>query len=152
MMSNTKIDSRTREVRQTSAGWMFKQLGSSLDAEMNAELRLFDINLNQFAVIMTLLEAEGLTQAEIGKRIRMPGYSTTRTMDMLEERQLLERRPDERSRRSHRIYLTEKGRALAPDLFELVRKVNERLLSPLSEQERGQFLDALGKLVSARLS
>ncbi len=82
----------------------------------------------------------------------MPGYSTTRTMDTLEEKQLLERRQDERSRRSHRIYLTEKGRALAPDLFGIVRSVNERLLSPLAEQEREQFLDALGKLVSARLS
>lgn len=129
---------------------MLKRLSASLDAEMNEELRRFDLNINQFAVIMTLLEKEGLTQTEIGKKIRMPGYSTTRTMDALEEKQFLERRPDERSRRSHRIYLTDKGNAMAPELFRAVKRVNKQLLSPLDAQERGLLVGLLEKLLHAR--
>ena len=40
----------------------------------------------------------------------------------------IERRPDEASRRSFCIVLTENGRTLAPTLFEIVAKVNRDFL------------------------
>ncbi len=133
-------------------GWMLKRLSSVLDAEMHRELSRLDLNLNQFAVLMTLLESEGMTQTEIGQKIGMPGYATTRSLDALEEARLLERRPDERSRRSHRIHLTDVGRAMAPDLFAIVGHVNEQLLAPLAEDERLLFATILEKLVHAKLT
>lgn len=150
MEHNDKIKNQTQNVRRTSVGWMLKNLYSSLDAEMNKELEYLDLNINQFAVMMTLLENEGLTQAQIGKKIAMPGYSTTRTMDVLEEKKYLERRVDERSRRSYRIYLTDLGHAVGPELFAIVKRVNARLLSPLSEQEQAQLVGLLETLLLAR--
>lgn len=150
MEHNDKIKTQTQNVRRTSVGWMLKNLYSSLDAEMNKELECLDLNINQFAVMMTLLENEGLTQVQIGKKIAMPGYSTTRTMDVLEEKKYLERRVDERSRRSYRIYLTDLGHAVGPELFAIVKRVNARLLSPLSEQEQAQLVGLLETLLLAR--
>jgi DNA-binding MarR family transcriptional regulator len=94
---------------------MLKRLSIALDAEMSNELKRLELSLGQFAVLMTLSEAEGLTQTEIGKKIAMPGYATTRTLDALEEKRYVERRTDERSRRSHRIYLTDQSRRIAPE-------------------------------------
>ncbi len=152
MERGAAIDSQARTVRQTSAGWMLKRLSASLDAEMSERLKDHGLSINQFAVIMTLLEEEGLTQTEIGNKIEMPGYSTTRTIDALEEKLLLERRPDTRSRRSRRIYLTDRGRALAPELFGIVRRVNTRLLRPLGEREREMLIALLEKLLRSRLT
>ncbi|MEW8459831.1 MAG: MarR family winged helix-turn-helix transcriptional regulator, partial [Candidatus Thiodiazotropha endolucinida] len=93
---------------------------------------------------------EGLTQSEIGKKITMPGYATTRTIDALEEKRFVERRKDDRSRRSHRIYLTEQSRRIVPQLFTIIGKVNEHLLSTLSPKEQKDLVKILTKLVLSR--
>jgi len=147
----SKTQSPAQRVRENSVGWMLKVLCTSLDAEMSNELRRLDLNTGQFAVLMTLSEAEGLTQAEIGKKITMPGYATTRTIDALEEKQFVERRKDDRSRRSYRIYLTDQSRRIIPELFTIVMKVNEQLLSVLSSTERKHLTAILKKIVLAKL-
>jgi len=130
---------------------MLKNLGARLDAEMRVELKKLDLNISEFAVLMTLLEGEGLTQAEIGRKVLMPGYATTRTLDALEDKKLVQRRPDERSRRSHRIYLADRGRATGPDLFEIVRRVNTGLLSPLGADDVQTLRRLLGMLLASSL-
>lgn len=139
---------RTRQVRQSSIGWMLKRLSGRLDAAMSAELKPLDLNINQFAVMMTLLETEGLTQTEIGRQIAQPGYATTRTMDALESKSMVERRADQHSRRSHNIYLTQRGRAAAPQLYNIVRRVNKQLLSPLEPEQQQQLSHLLSLLLA----
>ncbi|MCP5093858.1 MAG: MarR family transcriptional regulator [Gammaproteobacteria bacterium] len=150
MKTRAKTKSQAQSVRENSVGFMLKMLSTSLDAEMNKELKRLDLNLRQFAVLMTLSETEGLTQAEIGKKINVPGYATTRTLDALEDKRLVERHKDERSRRNYRIFLTDQGRAVVPELFAIVKKVNQGLLSVLSTTERKQTADILEKLMQAR--
>lgn len=145
-----KPESQAEKVRKGSTGWMLKILCTSLDAEMSDELKRLGLNLGQFAVLMTLSEAEGLTQSEIGKKITMPGYATTRTIDALEEKRFVERRKDNRSRRSYRIYLTDQSRKVVPQLFAVVGKVNEHLLTALTPKEQKDFMKILQKLVLSR--
>ena len=146
-----EAQSQAKGVRENSVGRMLKLLSSNLDAVMNKELRQLGLNLSQFAVLMILLETEGLTQAEIGKRIAKPGYATTRNIDALEEKQLVKRCMDERSRRSYRIYLTNNGHKIGPKLFAIVTRVNERFLATLSEKEKGQLATILQKLLHSNL-
>ncbi|MEA3303042.1 MAG: MarR family transcriptional regulator [Pseudomonadota bacterium] len=136
-----------QEVRENSVGWMLKTLCGRLDGEMTKALKPLGLNLSQFAVLMALMEKEGLTQTEIGGKMTMPGYATTRCIDALEVMHYVERRKDERSRRSYRIYLTEQGRAVSPLLFKTVGKINEALLSPLDASGQRQFTALLQKIL-----
>lgn len=138
---------QAKQVRENSIGWMLKRLASRLDSQMMLELKQHDLNLNQFAMLMTLMEEEGLTQTEIGKKIIMPGYATTRTLDALEASQYVERKTDAHSRRSYRIYLTPKGRDIGPTLFSIVAKVNDNLLSSVSKTQQNQLKGILNKLL-----
>ncbi len=150
MSKSSKTVSPAKTVRENSFGWMTKILCASLDAEMRRELKHLGLSLDQFAMLMTLAEAEGLTQTALGSRISMPGYATTRTIDALEEMRYVERRKDERSRRSYRIYLTDQGRTVIPGLFVIVKKVNGQLLSVLSSDEKKQLMTIYKKIVTAR--
>ncbi len=123
-------------------------ISARLDSLVKQELKRLGLDLKQFGVLMALLEEEGLTQTEIGKKIILPGYATTRTIDALEKKQLIERRTDERSRRSYRIYLTDKGHTTGPELFIIINKVNEDLLSVLPATERKQLTTILQKILS----
>ncbi|MCW8930820.1 MAG: MarR family transcriptional regulator [Gammaproteobacteria bacterium] len=141
-----------QKTRETSVGWMLKVLTTSLDSEMNNELKRLDLNISHFAVLMTLLENEGLTQTEIGKKIVMPGYATTRTIDALEQKKLVKRYKDENSRRVFRIHLTDEGHDIAPELFKIVAKINGNLLSVLTSAEEKSLSQILQKLVQAKLN
>ena len=80
----------------------------------------------------------------------MPGYATTRTIDALEEKQFVARQKDDCSRRSYRIYLTDQSRRIIPELFIIVKKVNEQLLSVLSLTQRKHLTAILKKLALAK--
>lgn len=104
------------------------------------------LSLPQFAVLMTVLEHDGLTQNEIGTRFTMPAYAISRAIDHLEALGLARRVPHPTSRRSHRIEATPAAQRIAPDLFSIVRRVNAELSAPLSKTERAQLADMLTKL------
>ncbi|USD39725.1 MarR family transcriptional regulator [Ferrimonas sp. SCSIO 43195] len=99
--------------------------------------------------LMMLWEEEGLTQVELASRCMTAHYTTTRVLDSLEKKQLVERRKHPTSRRSHLIYLTDEGRALKSALIAEAMDVNDSLLSVLQPQEQQQFLSLLAKMVAA---
>lgn len=133
------IEQDTQEVRINSLGWMIQRIAGQLGRAM--EKRLGDHGLSQqhFAVLMTVLETDGLSQTQIGERFKMPPYATSRAIDHLEKMQLLERRPHSTSRRTHTIHVTDQGRELGPVLFSIVREVNEELAKRLSGDQRTEF-------------
>ena len=136
-----------KNVRKSSVGWMIKMLSMSMDHQMKMELKPYDLTMEHFKIMMTLLEKDGLTQAQIGEKILMPAYSLTRNLDALELKDLIKRDKHHSSRRSHSILVTDKGKALAPNLFNVVHHVNRELLSSLNNSEVLQFKTTLAKLL-----
>ena len=135
-------------VRQTSTGWMLKMLGMKLDDEMKDQLKALGLTLDQFKIMMTLLEKDQLTQIQIGKKIMMPGYGLTRNLDKLESAGYIKRGKHHSSRRSHSICVSVQGKTLAPKLFAVVNSVNQKLLSTLDSSEAETFNQTLVKLLN----
>lgn len=146
-MDESRQTSKAQQVRESSVGWMLKRLGANLDAAISKELKKLGLGPGGFVILMTLLEEEGLSQAGIGKKILMPGYATTRNIDALEAKKLVQRRRDERSRRNYRIFLTEDGQRIGTQLFKIVRSINVALLEPLPKSEQIQLIKTLHKLL-----
>lgn len=146
-MNNTdkKQNDETMNTRENSVGWMIKSLSSKLDESMLLALKPLGLNLSQFGILMTLLENDGLSQSEIGKRISIPGYATTRNIDGLENNGLVERKQHASSRRSFSIQLTQQAKQLAPTLFSIINQTNEKHLSALDESEKEQLKYLINK-------
>ena len=142
------ISDKTRSIRLNSCGWYLGVLSSWMNDQMQENLNLLGLSLSQFAILMTLLEEEGLTQVEISKRVMLPGYATSRNLDRLESLGYVKRHCHETSRRALRIMLTEEGRALAPDLYRVTQGLNERFLAPLEENQKTELLDSLAFLAA----
>ncbi|MDJ0820799.1 MAG: MarR family transcriptional regulator [Paracoccaceae bacterium] len=134
-------------VRTTSIGWMIQRIARRLDRAMETRLAQHDLSVSQFAVMMTVLETEGLTQAEIGQQFSMPAYAISRALDHLEKAGYVARRPHPTSRRAHTIHATPSGVALGPQLFKIVQEVNAALVGGLSEADKNTFRDILTRLV-----
>lgn len=135
-----------KTARKSSIGWLVKSLGTWLDSQMDIQLEPLGLTKAQFTIIMALLENDGVTQAEIGRKILMPGYATTRNIDKLELNELLERQHHKSSRRAHSIYLTAKGRKLAPALFAIVKDVNGVFLESINDKDKKELTKILSRL------
>jgi DNA-binding MarR family transcriptional regulator len=133
--------------RKESAGWMIKTISNWIDKELSRQLKPLGMSKVHFPIMMVLLEEEGLTQVEIGNKISMPGYATSRNIDQLEYRNLVKRQAHESSRRSHRIYLTPQGKELGSELITVADSLSEKLLDPLKDDERETLKKMLKRVI-----
>lgn len=138
-----------RRPRENSFGWLVNALARRLDAALRHELGALGLDLASFATLMTLFDEEGLAQAELAAAVGVASYSTTRTLDRLENDGLVERRPNPTSRRAHQVFLTEAGRALKPDLVAIVAKVNRGVLVSLPASDRKRVVALLQRVERA---
>ena len=126
---------------------MINMVAAWIDKQVDLGLNPIGLSKGEFAILMCLLEKDGLTQVEIGKNIAMPGYATTRNIDKLEILNLLKRHSHESSRRSHRIHLTPQGRKLGPRLISIAKNINKNILGALDENNRETFCRLLSQVV-----
>ncbi|MBV1866370.1 MAG: MarR family transcriptional regulator [Marinosulfonomonas sp.] len=127
---------------------MIQRISRRLDRKMGERLNRLDLTLQQFTIMMTVLETDGQTQTEIGNKFDAPPYAISRALDQLEAAGYLERRVHPSSRRTRTIHATPRGRKLGPQLFSIVGEVNKELVAPFTDKERAMFEKLLIKLVS----
>ncbi|WP_213864627.1 MarR family winged helix-turn-helix transcriptional regulator [Vibrio crassostreae] len=135
--------------RQNSFGWMINVIANKATKDFDIELKKHGLSIALWPTLMCLWEEEGVTQRDIAAKSKVENSTTTRTLDKLEKLELVERRVDPHSRRSFRIYLTEKGKALEEVLIPIPVKLNEELMASLDAKEQQQMIGLLKKMVAA---
>jgi DNA-binding MarR family transcriptional regulator len=103
----------------------------------------------QGLVLRVLLEKDGLTQKELTDQLRIRPSSLGELVDKLEQNGYVERRVNENDKRIINVYLTEKGRIFANDMISARQGTVDALFSGLSESEKAQLSDLLGKLITS---
>ncbi len=89
--------------------------------------------------LRALYRNEGITQRELG---RMLGYGDAHAgviVQVMQRRQLLDRRPDRHDKRSKMLYLTPSGRAMARLTLRHERAISARIVAGLSGAEARSF-------------
>lgn len=135
--------------RQSSFGWLINVVANDAAKTFDTELKKHGLTLALWPTLMCLWEEEGVTQRDIAQKSKVENSTTTRTLDKLENLGLVERQPDPNSRRAFRIYLTDEGRALKETLVPIPMAINQKLLSSLEPEERGEIIRLLQKMVAA---
>lgn len=130
-------------IRRESLGWHIAVLAKKMAAQLDAELKKYGLKITYWPTLFLLWEHEGLSQTELAQACMTEHYTTTRILDKLEALGLIERRTDPNSRRTFRIYLTQKGRALEKPLTDMAQRVNDYYLSRLPEKKQDAFLRML---------
>lgn len=146
-LPDSELADAIRTVRLSSVGWQIQRLSGQLSGAMGNALEPHGLTLQQFAIVMMLIENDGLNQTEIGSRFSAPAYTVTRAIDGLETNGFLERRPHPTSRRTNTVHATAKTRALVPVLVGIVSDVNARLLETLDDVERASIHGLLARVL-----
>lgn len=110
-----------------------ERLGQHLKSKYDTRLRSFDV------LAQIDRPPSNPTLGELSRRLMVTTGNVTFLIDRLERDGLVERRPSPNDRRSHNVYMTDKGRAL----FDKILPEHNQLLT--------QLLDDLGADNKVRL-
>jgi|GEM_PF-6913341 len=99
------------------------------DKIMFRELEKFNLGRRQARIILILHEEGCMPQCEMDKRFDVDRAVVKKSLDCLEAAGWIARERREGDNRRYYIRLTQKGSEIAPVIQELVRKVNDELLS-----------------------
>jgi len=131
---------------QKSVGFMLSKAYQRLFHQLREELDPFGITAKQFALLAFLWQEEGLSQAELAERMESDRATIGGMVDRLEKSGIVRRETCPGDRRAYRLYLCDKGRALEPELSELIVKVRQKLFSRFTAEEYQELCRLLNKL------
>ena len=109
----------------------------------------FELKISEWRIMAVLGEANARTQRELAELTLMDKVAVNRGCKVLEERQLIARKPNAQDGRSHHVALTDAGHEIYAQIMPLARDVEQQLLAPFAEQEREVLRDLLARLRAA---
>ncbi|WP_028596613.1 MarR family winged helix-turn-helix transcriptional regulator [Paenibacillus assamensis] len=99
----------------------------------------FDITVDQWEILVTLWEKEGITQKELAERLYKDQANIARMLFKLEKKGFIHRVTHETDRRSLRVFLTDKGRNIEEDIMEPSTEAFNKTIAGLTEEEVENF-------------
>lgn len=100
----------------------------------------------QYGVLTVIAAEPGLDQTRLARALAFDKVTVMRVLKGLEERGLLTRERSAQSRRQMTVRLTTAGQALLGAAHEPAERAYQRLLSPLSPEQRSQLIGLLQTL------
>ena len=101
----------------------------------------------QNRILLMLGESDGISQRDMTTLLRLRPQSVSETLSKLVAAGLVERRQSARDKRIFNIFLTDEGRDRVTELIEDRPDFAAEFLSPLTDEEKDQLAELLGKLV-----
>lgn len=101
----------------------------------------------QNRILLMLGESDGISQRDMTTLLRLRPQSVSETLGKLVASGLVERRQSARDKRIFNIFLTDEGRDRVTELIENRPDFAALFLSPLTEEEKEQLTELLGKLL-----
>ncbi len=150
-MSTTRIhdEPHSQNALDSLPGHYIRRLQQIAVAIFLEETDKFAITPVQYAALHAVSDAPDIDQRTLAATIGFDTSTIGGVIDRLQARGLIQRHPSPTDRRVRRLRLTEAGASLLTSIVPLVDSAQERILAPLPEHERAQFLTSLRKLVLA---
>lgn len=131
----------------STLAFLLSQVGIHASRRFAERIASVDLNPPLFRVLNLVDAAEGRSQQAIGKAIEVPASRMVALVDELEQRGLVERRPDPGDRRVRALYLTRKGRQTLTRGRKIASQHEEELTRGLNEADRKRLLALLQRMV-----
>jgi DNA-binding MarR family transcriptional regulator len=142
----SRRDGQSPEVRELArqlAG-LFHCMANANNRDFLPEISELDLSLTQLKALAALDErAEALSVKELAERLGLSLAATSRSVEGLVKRKLVERDEDLVDRRIRRIGLTARGRRIVERLVAIRVAALERLVASFNDEQRDKLADAL---------
>ena len=121
---------------QETIGYQIAQVCHAHRNAAHAVLSDAGVHVGQEMLLMQLWEDEGLTQSELADQLCVEAPTITRMLQRMEKSGLIERQSDPDDARVSRVYVTEEGASLQPEVEAAWHTLEEQTLENFTTEER----------------
>lgn len=118
-----------------------------LKTSFNRHLLPHGITADQFAILASLWESDGMLQSQLAERLFKDGANISRMVDRLEDKGLVRRERDQKDRRVSHVQLTPRGRKIQGELLDSVQSFREQAYKGLNGEELDRLREVLDRIV-----
>lgn len=129
-----------------SIGFVINKTSQAIKKEFSRRLKAYDLTPEQWSALNRLGEEDGLTQKDLAERTYKDSPNTTRIIDKLEKKGLLQRREDPEDRRAFQIFLTESGKSLREQIIPVASQLNVDVTDGLDKKDLSQLLQLMNRI------
>jgi MarR family transcriptional regulator, organic hydroperoxide resistance regulator len=132
---------------KTGIGMLLREADTAFNRYLTAQLAVHGVTFGQFQHLRNLWVEDGLTQAELSRRIGIEMASSTTILDSLESEGLITRVRNAADRRKLNVFLTPAGAALETPLMACASDANRRASKGLSKPELARLFSIAGQII-----
>ena len=133
--------------RQDALGYQIGLLSRLFDRALEQHLSDYHVLPGQFPALVMLYEQDGLTQADLCKRIQVEQPTMANTLNRMERDGLIRREPDPDDKRRARVHLTDKAKEFRQDLMDKAREVPGQALAGLNSSDQDALFKHLARMI-----
>ena len=133
--------------RIDSLGYQIGLLGRLYDRRLQDVLKDYGVAPGQFAPLVMLFEQDGLTQAELGRRINVKQPTMANTLQRMERDGLIKRMADEADKRRSLVHLTPRACEMQAKVMESARAVSNQTVKGLSVGDQDDMFRLVARMV-----
>ncbi|WP_367334562.1 MarR family winged helix-turn-helix transcriptional regulator [Lentilactobacillus sp.] len=118
-----------------------------IEINTNAEFRRLGLANNAFIYVIRSYEKPGMFLGELADSVQIDRTTAFRTVRKLVDSGYLRLEDDANDKRLRRVYVTEKGADVYPELHAFEQHSSDTLVSQLTGNEKDELKRLLGKLI-----
>jgi DNA-binding MarR family transcriptional regulator len=123
-----------------SIGFALRIASSFATQQFHKAMHAVHLRPAQFTTMVLIAENPGVMQKELCDVLGIEKANFVSLLDILEERKLIERRPEMRDRRRHAIFLTQRGHAVLRKAVIANKELEDLFRSRLPAREIKRFV------------
>ena len=135
--------------KRTDIAFLVAQLGAYAAERFGERAAALDFTRPQAGLLRLISREPGLSQQAVARRLGTPPSRLVALVDGLEERGLIERRRNPGDRRNYALHPTAAGEQAMAALSQASLEHEQAISAPLTQAERAQLSELLGKLAAA---
>jgi MarR family transcriptional regulator, organic hydroperoxide resistance regulator len=128
---------------QETVDYNVKTLWHSISRMYNSQAAKYELTTSIGFVLLNIDMNEGTPATKIAPLLGLEARSLTRMLKTLEEKKLIYKLPDEKDKRSVRIYLTEKGKEKRDISRKVVKQFNFFVKENIPQEKLNIFFEVV---------
>ncbi|AAU17341.1 winged helix-turn-helix transcriptional regulator [Bacillus cereus] len=131
-------------------GYLVHRTDVKMTNYFTKKLKPYGVTPEQWGIISVLCSQRATTQKELAEAIDKDQTTVVRMIQSMERKGIVKKALNDQDRRSHNLFLTEKGDELKKTILPVVTDAHHFVTSNLSEEEIKVLQSLLNKLYNTR--
>lgn len=122
--------------KEESLGFLFGEISRLHHSRAHSIFSEHGLHRGQHRILFILWHRDGVTQKELAEEINLAPATITDALQRMEKTGFIERRSDAEDQRVSRVYLTDKGRNLQMQVFNVFKFLEEESFKGFTIEEK----------------